>query len=111
MWEVEDILAEVCQRRGQGTKWWYEVKWKGYHLPTMEPVENLQHTEARRQWEQFTEPCQDPDTQLLPAGFQCESNQTHPDVPSKRQTCQQTSQASHGLRLDLRLDSRSLRLA
>jgi hypothetical protein len=28
-----------------------------------------------------------------------------------QQTCQQTSQASHGLRLDLRLDSKSLRLA
>jgi len=80
MWEVEDIVAEVCRRRGRGTKWWYEVKWKGYHLPSMEPVENLEHTEAKTRWEQFTEPYRDPETRLLPPGFRRGSDQTHPDV-------------------------------
>jgi hypothetical protein len=80
MWEVEDIVAEVCRRRGRGTKWWYEVKWKGYHLPSMEPVENLEHTEAKTRWEQFTEPYRDPNTRLLPPGFRRGSDQTHADV-------------------------------
>jgi hypothetical protein len=80
MWEVEDILAEVCRRRGRGVRWWYEVKWKGYHLPTMEHVENLANTEAKIRWEQFTEPYRDPNTGLLPAGFRRGSNQTHPNV-------------------------------
>jgi hypothetical protein len=80
MWEIEDIVAEVCQRRGRGVRWWYEVKWKGYHLPTMEPIENLANTEAKIRWEQFTEPYRDPDTKLLPAGFRRGSNETHPDA-------------------------------
>jgi hypothetical protein len=80
MWEVEDILAEVYRRRGRGVRWWYEVKWKGYHLPTMEPIENLANTEARIRWKQFTEPYRDPDTKLLPAGFRRGSNETHPDA-------------------------------
>jgi hypothetical protein len=83
MWEVEDIVAEVCRRRGRGIRWWYEVKWKGYHLPTMEPMENLTNTEAKIRWEQFTVPYRDPNTRLLPAGFRRGSNQTHPDVSGK----------------------------
>jgi hypothetical protein len=83
MWEVEDIVAEVCRRRGRGIRWWYEVKWKGYHLPTMEPMENLANTEAKIRWEQFTVPYRDPNTRLLPAGFRRGSNQTHPDVSGK----------------------------
>ena len=80
MWEVEDIVAEVCRRRGRGVRWWYEVKWKGYHLPTMEPVENLVNTEAKIRWEQLTEPYRDPDTKLLPAGFRRGSNEIHPNA-------------------------------
>jgi hypothetical protein len=80
MWEVEDIVAEVCRRRGRGIRWWYEVKWKGYYLPTMEPMENLANTEAKIRWEQFTEPYRDPDTKHLPAGFRRGSNETHPNA-------------------------------
>jgi hypothetical protein len=56
------------------------VKWKGYHLPTIEPIEILANSEAMLQWKQFTEPYRDPDTGLLPAGFRQGSNQTPPDV-------------------------------
>ncbi|KAF7572511.1 hypothetical protein PtrM4_074160 [Pyrenophora tritici-repentis] len=85
MWEVEDILAEICRRRGRGMKWWYEVKWKGYHLPTMEPKENLENTEAKIRWEQFTEPYRDPRTRLLPAGFRRGSNEIHPDAREREE--------------------------
>jgi hypothetical protein len=46
----------------------------------MEPIENLANTEARIRWKQFTEPYQDPDTKLLPAGFRRGLNETHPDA-------------------------------
>ena len=44
-WEVEDTVAEEVRRRGRGQKLYYEVKWKGFHRPTLEPAELLEDTQ------------------------------------------------------------------
>lgn len=47
MWEVEDIMAEIYQRRGCGIRQQYKVKQKGYYLLIIEPKENLENTKAK----------------------------------------------------------------
>jgi hypothetical protein len=67
-YEVEEILSELCQRKGRGWKQWYEVKWKGYHLPTMEPRDAVESTEALDRWIHYSNSFRDADGRL-PQGF------------------------------------------
>jgi hypothetical protein len=47
----------------------FEVKWTGYALTTIEPAENLQDNSTLDEWEMFTAPHRNQQSKLLPAGF------------------------------------------
>jgi ribosomal protein L21E len=67
-WVVEEILEEQLRRRGRGWKLYFDVKWKGYHQTTLEPVEILENTEALDRWEEYTREYRD-EAGRLPEGF------------------------------------------
>jgi hypothetical protein len=53
-WEVEEILRARSRKRGRGYQRQVLVKWKGYALPTWEPLQAMKETAAldefERQW-------------------------------------------------------------
>jgi hypothetical protein len=65
---IKDIVAEQLKRRGRGWKLYYDVKWKGYHRTSLEPVENLEDTEALDRWETYTRDYRNSNNSL-PDGF------------------------------------------
>ena len=79
-YQVEEIMAELRQRRGRGWTRWYEVKWVGYQLTSMEPVGNLDENEAVDRWEEYTRPYRNAEGEL-PPGFRRDSEERHPDLP------------------------------
>ena len=50
-WEIDEILRARTHRRGRGQQRQVLVKWKGYALPTWEPLQAMKHTLALIEFE------------------------------------------------------------
>jgi hypothetical protein len=51
-WEIQEILRAKTQKRGRGQRREVLVKWKGYAIPSWEPLQALKNTIALTEFEQ-----------------------------------------------------------